>query len=203
MAEHLPYKEGVVGSNPAPRIFASFLMEKDRDLIEKAKSGDLKSIEIILEKYNDKIKSIARYVCINAPSYADDVHSETMLSILKNITRFKSESNFSTWFYRIAANHCWMKFRKKKMEKLISLEDVKDIMTYEKERDREIISDFYKILARLPLQFRTVIMLVDIEGLSLKEASQELGITLGALKSRLFRARNLFKKEIEEEDRKL
>lgn len=176
---------------------------KDRELIDKAKTGDLKSIEDLLEKYNDRIASIAKYVCVNAPSEADDVHNETMLSVFKNIKKFKSESDFSTWFYRIAANHCWMKFRKRRREKLISIEDVKDIVHYEKDRDLEIAHDFYKILSTLPLNFRMAIMLVDIEGLSLKEAAGELNITVGALKSRLLRARNMFKKEIELEDKKI
>jgi RNA polymerase sigma factor (sigma-70 family) len=121
---------------------------------------------------------------------------------LKNIDKFKSESDFSTWFYRIAANHCWMKFRKRKREKLVSIEDVKDLAHYEKDRNVEISHDFYKILAMLPLDFRMAVTLVDIEGFSLKDAAKELNITVGALKSRLFRARNMFKKKMEEEDKK-
>jgi len=173
---------------------------KDRYLIEKAKNGDLKSLEKLLEKYNDKIASIARYVCINAPSWAEDVHNDTMISIFKNIKKIKSESDFSTWFYRIAANHCWMKFRKKKQEKLVSLEDVKDIVHYEKEKNIELIHDFYKIFSKLPLDYRNAILLVDIEGYSLKDASSELKITVGALKSRLLRARRMFRKELEKMD---
>ncbi|MGC8727664.1 MAG: RNA polymerase sigma factor [Elusimicrobiales bacterium] len=175
---------------------------QDRELIDKAKTGDLESLEKLLEKYNDKIASIAKYVCVNAPADADDVHNETMISVFKNIDKFKSESDFSTWFYRIAANHCWMKFRKRKREKLVSIEDVKDLAHYEKDRNVEISHDFYKILAMLPLDFRMAVTLVDIEGFSLKDAAKELNITVGALKSRLFRARNMFKKKMEEEDKK-
>jgi len=173
---------------------------QERELIEKAKNGDLKSLQMLLEKYNDQIANIARYVCINSPQDADDVHSQTMLSIFKNIKNFKSNSSFSTWFYRIAANHCWMKFRKKKQEKLVSLEDVKDIVHYEKERNIELAYDFYKVFSKLPLKYRNVILLVDVEGYSLKDASKEIGISVGALKTRLFRARKMFKNEMEKMD---
>ncbi len=172
----------------------------NKELVEKAIQGDLESLEKLLETFSDKIAAIARYVCINSPQDADDVHSETMLSIIKNIKKFKFKSDFSTWFYRIAINHCWMKFRKRKQEKLISFEDVKDILTHERRNNLEISHDFYKILSKLDNNSRSVIILVDIEGYSLKEASEKLGITVGALKSRLFRARKMFKKEMEKYD---
>jgi len=173
---------------------------QERELVEKAKNGDLESLQILLEKYNDQIANIARYVCINSPQDADDVHSQTMLSIFKNIKNFKSNSSFSTWFYRIAANHCWMKFRKKKQKKLVSIKDFKDIVHYEKERNVELVHDFYKVFSKLPLKYRNVILLVDVEGYSLKDASKEIGISVGALKTRLFRARKMFKNEIEKLD---
>lgn len=173
---------------------------EDRYLIQKARSGDLESLEKLLKKHSPQIQSIAKYVCLNAPSEADDVHQQTMLTIFKNIKKFKCDSNFSTWFYRIAANHCWMKFRKHKREKLISIDDVKDLKQHEQETNKGIYTDFYNILSKLPLNYRMAITTVDIEGLSLKEAAKILNISVGALKSRLLRARRMFKKLIEEMD---
>lgn len=168
----------------------------EKKLLEKAKNGDLSSLEKILKKYNPYIKKIAMSVCASNLSLADDVHSETLISIFKNINNFKNHSKFSTWFYRIAANHCYMKYREIKREKSLFYEDFAHFK--ERTRNESYYEDFYKVLSSVPIIYRNPIILVDIEGMSLEDASRNLGISVGALKSRLFRGRRLFKKKLEE-----
>lgn len=171
------------------------MRDSEEKLIEKAKEGDLESLERLLRRYSPYIKRIAMSVCSSYPILADDVHSETMISIFKNLRSFKNRSRFSTWFYKIALNHCYMKYRELEKEKRILLDDLSSIK--ERYEDNSAYKDFYKALSELPLIYRTPIILVDIEGMSLKEAASEIGISVGALKSRLFRGRRIFKKNLE------
>jgi len=172
----------------------------DAELVEKAKSGDTASFEVLVKKYQDKIYNLANYVCLGLKSEADDVYQETFINAFKNISKFKGKSGFGTWLYRIAANNCWMKFRKKKSEKLVSLEDVREIedLTHADEiRKKELSESVAKALSKLSVDFRLAITLADIQGLSMEEAAKVLKITVPAFKTRLFRARRVLQKELE------
>ncbi|MCX7905204.1 MAG: RNA polymerase sigma factor [Elusimicrobiales bacterium] len=166
----------------------------EKKLIQNAQNGNLVSLEKLLKKYSPYIKKIAMSICSSYPSLADDVHSDTLVSVFKNISKFKNNSKFSTWFYRIASNHCYMKYRQIQKEKKIFLDDISNLPSNDK-RDETYI-DFYKALAEMPLIYRNPIVMVDIEGMTLKQAAKTLNISLGTLKSRLFRGRRLFKENL-------
>lgn len=172
----------------------------DAELVEKARAGDTASFEKLVKKYQDKIYGLANYVCMGLKSEADDVYQETFISAFKNITKFKGKSGFGTWLYRIAANNCWMKFRKKKAEKLVSLEDVRELkdITHSDELTRQELSTVVaKALSKLSVDYRLAVTLSDIQGLTMEEAAKVLKITVPAFKTRLFRARQKLKKELE------
>ncbi len=167
--------------------------EKEKELIEKAKAGDIKSFEDLVVKYKGKIYNIAGYVCLGAPSETDDVYQETFLTAFKKIKNFKGNSNLGTWLYRIAANNCWMRFRKRKKENIVSIDDVKNLASHKENIKNELSHDVIKSLSELSIDYRLAVTLVDIEGLSLQEAAKALKISVGALKSRLLRARKMLK----------
>ncbi|HBA60682.1 MAG TPA: hypothetical protein DCZ92_07660 [Elusimicrobia bacterium] len=172
--------------------------EKDTELIEKAKAGDTASFELLVKKYQEKIYGLAHYVCAGLRSEADDVYQETFISAFKNISKFKGNAAFGTWLYRIAANNCWMKFRKKKAEKLVSIEDLRELgdMAHPDEFAKKELSDSVaKALSKLSVDFRLAITLADLQGLSMEEAAKVLKITVPAFKTRLFRARAALKKD--------
>lgn len=172
--------------------------KSDLELVEKAKAGDTVSFEALVKRYQYKIYGLANHVCLGLKSEADDVYQETFISAFKNIKSFRGKSGFGTWLYRIAANNCWMKFRKKKREKLVSLEDVhglEDIASADEIKRKELSDSVVKGLAKLSVDFRLAITLADIQGLSMEEAAKILKITVPAFKTRLFRARQTLKKE--------
>jgi len=172
--------------------------KNDAELVEKAKAGDTASFEALVKKYQDKIYGLANYVCMGLKSEADDVYQETFISAFKNISKFKGKSGFGTWLYRIAANNCWMKFRKRKSEKLVSMEDLtelKDLTHADEVIKQELSSSVAKALSKLSVDYRLAITLADIQGLTMEEAAKVLKITVPAFKTRLFRARQMLKKE--------
>lgn len=175
--------------------------KNDAELVEAAKAGDTASFEALVKKYQDKIYNLANYVCVGLKSEADDVYQETFISAFKNISKFKGKAGFGTWLYRIAANNCWMKFRKKKSEKLVSIEDLaelKDLTHADEIRKKELSESVAKALAKLSVDFRLAVTLADIQGLSMEEAAKVLNITVPAFKTRLFRARQALKTEFKE-----
>ena len=172
----------------------------DTELIEKAKAGDTASFEALVKKYQDKIYGLANYVCLGLKSEADDVYQETFINAFKNIAKFKGKSGFGTWLYRIAANNCWMKYRKKKAEKLVSLEDLaelKDLTHSDEIAKKDLSESVSKALSKLSVDYRLAVTLADIQGLTMEEAARVLKITVPAFKTRLFRARRMLKKELE------
>jgi len=174
--------------------------KNDAELIEKAKAGDTASFESLVKKYQDKIYGLANYVCLGLKSEADDVYQETFISAFKNINKFKGKSGFGTWLYRIAANNCWMKFRKRKSEKLVSMEDLaelKDLAHPDDTIKKDLSEAVAKGLSKLSVDYRLAVTLADIQGLSMEEAAKVLKITVPAFKTRLFRARRMLKKELE------
>ncbi|GAB4028424.1 MAG: sigma-70 family RNA polymerase sigma factor [Elusimicrobiota bacterium] len=169
------------------------MQEDEKELIERAKGGDIKSFEDLISRYKDKIYNIAGYVCLGAPSETDDVYQETFLTAFKKISSFKGNSNLGTWLYRIAANNCWMRFRKKKKENLVSLDEAVGLASHKENIKNELSHDVLKALSELSVEYRLAVTLVDIEGMSMEEAAKVLKISVPALKSRLFRARNILK----------
>jgi len=184
-----------------PRLCYNKNMDNaDKELIEKAKAGDTASFEVLVKKYQEKIYGLANYVCLGLKSEADDVYQETFISAFKNIKSFKGKSGFATWLYRIAANNCWMKYRKKKSEKLVSLEDVaelKDLTHAEDIRKKDLSESVAKALSKLSVDYRLAVTLADLQGLSMEESAKVLKITVPAFKTRLFRARQTLRKEFE------
>lgn len=175
--------------------------QTDRDLVKKAKAGQLKAFEDLMNKYERKVYSIAYRMTGNRED-AEEVLQETFLSVYKSLSKFKGKSSFSTWLYRIAVNAALMKLRKKKVE-TVSLDEplisddgnhlrreVVDWSTpedlVEQKRLMEVIS---KAIDSLPNTYRAVILLRDGEGLTNSEVAKILKTSVPAVKSKLHRAR--------------
>ncbi len=186
---------------------------KESELIEKSKAGDVEAFSQLIRNYENKIFSLAHHVCAGMPSDAEDVYQETFLSAFKNIKGFKNRSNLGTWLYRIAANLCWVRFRKKKREPVVSILDrnrtnegeiqweFKDWFPNPEEisRKKELQEAVAKALSELPSDYRLVLTLRDIEGLSAEETAKILKLSIPAVKSRLHRGRIYLRERFEEE----
>jgi RNA polymerase sigma-70 factor, ECF subfamily len=169
------------------------------------KDQDEEAFNEIVDRYGDKIYRTALRITHN-PSDAEDVLQEVFITLIEKLDSFHEESKFSTWLYRVAANASLMHLRtKKKRKNEVSLEDyvsynedgmlkgVKindwsgrpDELLLSKE-DMEIIE---RAVNELPVLYRVVFHLVDIEGHSNEETAELLGLSLPAIKSRIHRVR--------------
>jgi len=175
--------------------------EKDRELVEKAKAGELRAFEELVNRYERKVYNIAYRITKNREE-AEEVLQETFLSVYKSLKRFKGKSAFSTWLYRIAVNAALMRMRKKRVE-TVSLDEplisdngdhlrreIPDWSTpedeIEKKRLMQVISE---AIDSLPDGYKTVVLLRDGEGLSNSEVAHILKTSVPSVKAKLHRAR--------------
>lgn len=183
----------------------------DRDLVERSRRGDAEAFSRLVARYEDRIFRLAKNVCAGLPAEADDVYQETFLTAFRKIQGFRADSDLGTWLYRIASNLCFMRYRKKKREPFVPLLDrphdhdgepahqYRDWSPTPEEASgkKELVEHVTRALAKLPVEYRLVVTLRDVEGLSNEEAARVLKIGVAAVKSRLHRGRLFLRDEFE------
>ncbi len=178
--------------------------------LKKLQAGDQEELTKMVQQYSDSLYRVALRMLEN-PAEAEDVLQETFIKALKSLDSFEGRSSISTWLYRIAVNESLMVIRKRKPEVAIVQEDeneeensgvlVSQIVDWcclpESEfmssETREILDE---AIHQLPEKLRTVFILRDIEGLSISETAQALGLTETNVKTRLLRARMRLREDI-------
>ncbi len=160
----------------------------------------------IVNRYGDKISRTALRVTHNT-SDAEDVLQEVFITLMNKLDTLRGESKFSAWLYRVAANASFMHLRteKKKYRNNVSIDDN---VSYEKDGtligvelkdwsdrpdevlfSKEVTEIIEKAVDELPVSYRTVFHLRDLEGLTDYETAKALSLSVSAVKSRIHRAR--------------
>ena len=171
-------------------------------LVHAAKAGDISAFEELVKRYDRNVFRIAQHITQNRED-AEDVVQDAFLKAYQNLANFQEQSKFYTWLVRIAVNEALMRLRRRRPERMVSLDE--DIKTEEDSMPREVADwapnpeqlynqgELKEILSKtiqgLPPSFRTVFVLRDVEGLSTEETADALDLSIPAVKSRLLRAR--------------
>lgn len=168
--------------------------------IEQLKAGDRAEFARMVDAYYTPIYRLALRM-LGDSADAEDVLQNTFLKALQHLPAFEGRSSISTWLYRIAANEALMLLRKRRptlqVDETSDEEDdfapaqfsdwcclpEKEFLTDESKRQLD------RAIDRLPETLRVVFLLRDIEGLSIRETSEALGLSETAVKTRLLRAR--------------
>jgi len=171
-------------------------------LIEDAQRGDLDAFNRLVLAYQDMLYSQA-YRMMGEKYAAEDATQEAFISAFKKINSYRGGS-FKAWLLRIVTNACYDELRRRKRRPTTQLEPVNDENepvespvwltdpgeSPEQAAQRsEIRAALELCLQRPPIDFRAVVLLVDIQGLDYIEAASVIGRPLGTVKSRLARAR--------------
>src|SRR5512146_2552487 len=171
-------------------------------LVSAARKGDIGAFEELVRRYDRNVFRIAQHITQNRED-AEDVVQDAFLKAYQNLGQFQGQSKFYTWLVRIAVNEALMRLRRRRPERMVSLDE--DVKTEEDTMPREVAdwspnpeqlytqSELRDILTKtiqgLPSSFRTVFVLRDVEGLSTEETAEALALSIPAVKSRLLRAR--------------
>lgn len=161
--------------------------------------GDARALEALLKRREKWLWNVAKK-SIRDVSLAEEALQEALVSIWKNAHTFRGESQLSSWLYQIVSRTCIDVLRKEKLRAHSSLELVENLdSTGPKSTFEEALVDqllVHSSLLSLEPDHRAIIELVDLQGRSVEEVSQILGIPLGTVKSRAARARDALKKVI-------
>jgi len=191
--------------NVGPRASES---STDQDLVERVQRGDKKAFDILVLKYQHRIvKLVSRYIRDDAEVL--DVAQEAFIKAYRALPRFRGDSAFYTWLYRIAINTAknFLVSRNRRpptsdidaeeAEQYMDVAALKDINTPERLLLKdEIEQTVYKAIEQLPEDLRTAITLREMEGLSYEEISHAMDCPVGTVRSRIFRAREAIDKKL-------
>ena len=173
----------------------------DRELVERVQRGERRAFDLLMLKYQHRIaKLIARYV--HDPSEVLDVAQEAFMKAYRAIPRFRGDSAFYTWMYRIAINtaknHLAAQARRPResgvdvadLERFDGIAELKEYVTPEglaltEEIQRTVIA----AIDALPEDLKVAISLRELEGLSYEEIARVMDCPVGTVRSRIFRAR--------------
>jgi len=190
---------------------AAGTLADERNLVERAKSGDQSAFRAIMEQNNQRLYRVARAV-MKDDTEAEDVVQETYLRAFFNLSKFRGESSLTTWLTRIALNEALG--RKRKQRAMVTLETLETAqqtsaqiiqfpaMNTETDPERSAAqNEIQRLLERamdaLPEPFRVVFVMRDVEEMSIEETASHLGIRPQTVKTRLHRARRLLRQSLD------
>ncbi|MGE3173938.1 MAG: sigma-70 family RNA polymerase sigma factor [Planctomycetota bacterium] len=178
----------------------------DQELIAAVLGGSETAFADLVRRYQDRIfRLLSRYT--RDALECEDLAQEVFLKVFRKLHTFQQDSAFFTWLYRIAVNTASDHLQKRSRRRLQLVEDdaaldqgrprteTPDVM--QPLLDQELAQVTRKILDRLPEKYRAILVLREYEDLSYTDIAAVLGINLGTVESRLFRARQRFKQALE------
>jgi RNA polymerase sigma-70 factor (ECF subfamily) len=174
----------------------------DEDLLTACRRGDSEALQLLFEKHQRRVYSIALNFFGGDDETAKDATQQVFLKLFVKIEQFRSEAEFTTWLYRIVVNTCIDEQRKQKrffpLAELIGMREPRMKKTQEEKFERRELSDeVQKAVAGLKPKLRLPILLKYVEGLSYDEIANVLEISSGTVASRLNRGHKALAKKLE------
>ncbi|MCK5147207.1 sigma-70 family RNA polymerase sigma factor [bacterium] len=179
-----------------------------KDLIIKVQNGDLRAFDVLVSKYDQRIMALLIQMLGNQDD-ARDVYQDVFIRVWKSIGKFRFNSSFYTWLYRIAVNTA-LSFRKRRTHRHhYSLDELKDNREHaqwipedsnalpdRQLEGKEITENIEIIIHSLPLQQRVAFILRYYQEFRLKEIAEIMNCTEGTVKSYVFRATHQMRKKL-------
>jgi RNA polymerase sigma-70 factor (ECF subfamily) len=189
-------------------------VDGDAGLVEALRRDDPEAPELLVERFGDRVYRLALRIT-GSNEDAEEAAQDALWTAARKIQMFKGESAFGSWLYRIAANAAYQKLRARRAKAAeIALDDVlptldQDGRHFEPMDDwsnrvdeQALQGELRRVLAdaidALPPDYRTALVMHDVEGLSNPDIADALGISLPAVKSRVHRSRLFVRKRLAE-----
>ncbi len=175
--------------------------EEDRELVRLSQAGDEAAFEQLVRRHQHRVFALVGGI-LRHPEDVEDIAQQVFLKAYLGLKKFDQRAAFSTWLYKIAVNECWDYLRKKKVRPLLYEADLSEeqvsrldgIASYERPPESpseriEARQALDYVLGALSEQDRQLLILKEIEGFSVQELAEILGLNVNTVKVRLFRAR--------------
>lgn len=184
----------------------------ERSLLRRLRDRDESAFKELLEQHRDRVFNIT-YRMLGNRSEAEDVAQEVFITVFKTIDQFREESKFATWLYRVTVNHCKNRIKYLARRHDRDRDELDETTghtngsyhggpTRAAEPDRALASAqmeklLQEAIANLDDDHRVVVVLRDVEDLSIEEICEITGLPDGTVKSRLHRARLVLRKKMQ------
>lgn len=180
----------------------------DLELIVEFQKGNQQSFEELISRYSNKVFSLASRLTRNTED-AEEVLQDVFVTVHRKIGGFEGKSSFSSWLYRVTVNAAFMKLRKRKQDQTVPLEELvqqAQVVPALKSPEHthvdsisirnEMLEALETAIRKLPDDYRPVFILRDVDGLTSREVSRILDLTVPAVKSRLHRSRLMLRRRL-------
>lgn len=189
---------GVLTMNAAPR--------EDLALVRETLAGNQLSFQLLVERYAPRMFALVRHYTQSAVE-VEDIVQDTFLKAFRRLDSFQEQSSFYTWLCRIAINTALDTLKRAGRNPVQAVEDPELVPEPERRgaalpapdarlEQQEVAEVTQKVLAELPEIFRTVLVLREFEQMAYQDIADLLGISIGTVESRLFRARARFRERL-------
>jgi RNA polymerase sigma-70 factor (ECF subfamily) len=181
-------------------------------LVERAREGDVAAFERLIACYQPKVYTFA-FAFTGSPDVAQDLAQDALVKVYKSLGSFRFQSAFSTWLYSIVKNTYLDAVksragRERALEEPLTERDVAELHEAATAEERLLAKESRRTLLRalrqVPVAYRSVVALADVQGLGYEEIAGALGVPVGTVKSRLKRGRDalkdaLYRQRVQEE----
>lgn len=179
----------------------------DEHVVERVLAGETALYEILIRRYNQRLYRVVRAI-LRDDSETEDVMQDAYVRAYQHLAQFEGRSPFATWLTRIAVNESLARLRRRRrlqpleehsQDGEIVVEFVSESLDPEQNASKaELRRMLERALFALPEQFRTVLVMRDVEGLSTRETADALSLSEESVKMRLHRGRALMRKSLYE-----
>jgi RNA polymerase sigma-70 factor, ECF subfamily len=184
----------------------------DETLIKEFLADNIRAFDRLVMKHQSMVLNLC-FRIIGDYDEANDCAQETFIKVYNNLNKFRFQSSFSTWLYRIAINTCRNRLASagnRMKKKTVRIDNPSDLdgetidindcsfnpaAVFEKKEESRLI---YKAVLDLPEELRVLVVLRDLEGKSYEDIADVTGVNLGTVKSRLARARHILREALRE-----
>jgi RNA polymerase sigma-70 factor, ECF subfamily len=181
-------------------------MMSDEELVDRARSGDLDSFNQLVLRWERPIYALA-YRVIGREEDARDVAQETFLRAFRALNGFKGQAKFSSWLYRITLNLCRDWIRKERRTPITPTPEGIDLIELAGETNpsdsieelvarKQLSAAVAKVMALLPEEQRTAVILKEYHGLTFQEIADLLDCPLSTVKTRLYQGLTVLRRQL-------
>jgi RNA polymerase sigma-70 factor, ECF subfamily len=173
----------------------------ERQLVRRAQKGDKEAFEVLVRRHQYRVFAVARGI-LKRQEDVEDIAQQVFVKAYFSLKRFDQRAAFSTWLYKITVNECWDLLRKRKARPLVyeadfSEEQSRHFSASEQRADTgpdtsermAMRQRLDAMLEQLDERDRAMLILKEVEGFSVEEIADSLGLNANTVKVRLFRAR--------------
>jgi RNA polymerase sigma-70 factor (ECF subfamily) len=172
----------------------------DEELVRRHLAGDRVAFGMLVERHQRRVYNLA-YRMLGRPEDAADAAQEVFVICFRKLGSFRGRSAFTTWMHRVAINVCHDALRRRSREMVTDEGEVEPPPGPDHAEASAAAVDVHRALQRVPDDFRTVLVLHDVQGVPYEAIAEALGAPIGTVKSRLHRGRVALARELRGEHR--